>query len=51
MIAIQQGLQPSNKEAKIVSRDIQILTRSQKSIESDIRKILHDLFNQLDEFL
>ena len=50
VIGMQQDLQLSNKGTKILSRDIRIVTGSRKSVESDIRKKLHDLYHQLDEF-
>ena len=50
VIGMQQDLQLSNKGTKILSRDIRIVTGSRKSVESDIRKKLHDVYHQLDEF-
>ena len=50
VIGMQQDLQLSNKGTKILSRDKRIVTWSRKSIESDIRKKLQDVYHQLDEF-
>ena len=50
VIGMQQDLQLSNKGTKILSRDIRIVFGSRKSVESDIRKKLHDVYHQLDEF-
>ena len=50
VIGMQQDLQLSNKGTKILSRDIRIVTWSRKSVNSDIKKKLHDVYYQLDEF-
>ena len=50
MIGIQQDLQLSNKQVKVLAQDLRICTDSRKSVESNLREKLHEANHQLDEF-
>ena len=50
MIGIQQDLQLSNKQVKVLFQDLRICTNSRKSVESNLREKLHEANHQLDEF-
>ena len=50
MIGIQQDLQLSNKQVKVLAQDLRICTDSRKSVESNLCEKLHEANHQLDEF-
>ena len=50
MTGIQQDLQLSNKQVKVLAQDLRICTDSRKSVEINLLEKLHEANHQLDGF-